>query len=69
MDFYEIFAIQKLTNEEACCSLSKSAVIPRSTIGYQCDLFDPLLEDTSLLLGIELLYYSEGYIMFFGMCV
>jgi hypothetical protein len=64
MDFYEIFAIQKLTYEEACYSLSKSAVIPRSTIGHQCDLFDLLSEDTSLLLGVDVIYYSEGYITF-----
>jgi hypothetical protein len=64
IDFYEIFAIQKLTHQEVCCCLSKSAVIPRSMIGHQCDLFDLLLEDTSLLLGVDLLYYSEGYITF-----
>jgi hypothetical protein len=65
MDDYEIFAIQKLTYEEVCCSLSKSAAIPRSMIGYQCDLFDELLsKDTSLLLGVDILYYSEGYMTF-----
>jgi hypothetical protein len=66
MDDYEIFVIHKITYEEICCSLSKSAVISREMIGHENDLFDDLFlsKDTSLLLGVKVFYYSEGYMTF-----
>ena len=66
MDDYEIFVIHKITYEEVCCSLSKSAVISKEVIGHEDDLFDDLFlsKDTSLLLGVKVRYYREGYITF-----
>lgn len=62
--FHEIFAMHKLTYEEVSCSISKSLAIPISKIGNQYNFFDLLLEETSLLLGIDIDYYSEGYTTF-----